>query len=470
MSEFPYTLTVYLPDRPKTARKLTCLGLLRGLEKKREVLDATWNGRPVIVKVFSSPKRAQYHVEREWQGLTQLRLRGLNAPKPLFTGTTEKGEHALVTEKITDARTIQEIWCDIKSRDEKIRLLAAVCRELAVMHTNGVVQTDLHLGNFLKKGDKLYALDAAQMIFLKTRAGKKRAISQLAALLAFVPFEGHKGTFNLLCEEYARVRKWKFTKSDIKALLSRVKAFRKHAIERFLKKCLRTNRRNVRIRKRNILAVATRDFYAAGDFSELVNNMDELMAAGTLLKKGNTCTVAAINWGNMKIVVKRYNFLGRIHSLRHTIKGSRARRNWLYAHELWARGIPTAPHLAFIEKSKGKIIHQSYYIMEFVEGRYLAGFLTDKKISAQKRHAAAENAAELINKLGENKITHGDLKHTNILIAKDGLKLIDLDAMKFHKRKASFKQKRKKDIARFLKNFPRTPELSAYFKKQIIPD
>jgi len=54
--------------------------------------------------------------------------------------------------------------------------------------------------------------------------------------------------------------------------------------------------------------------------------------------------------------------------------------------------------------------------------------------------------------MGKYRITHGDLKDTNIFITENGPVLIDLDGMKVHSWKLLFKINRYKDIARLTRN------------------
>ena len=56
------------------------------------------------------------------------------------------------------------------------------------------------------------------------------------------------------------------------------------------------------------------------------------------------------------VVVKRYNHKGFTHSLRHTIKKSRAHRGWLHGHRLVMLDIATPKPLAYIEQIKEKLI------------------------------------------------------------------------------------------------------------------
>ncbi|GAJ12526.1 unnamed protein product, partial [marine sediment metagenome] len=161
--------------------------------------------------------------------------------------------------------------------------------------------------------------------------------------------------------------------------------------------------------------------------------IDALMDGGEVLKDGNTCYVCRLTWNGKDVVVKRYNHKGVVHSLRHTIKRSRARQGWLHAHRLGMLHIATPRPLAYIEQLKGLIVWKSYLVTEHVEGQKLDCFLRDEDISQEQRSDTTRRVMELLEKLGKYRITHGDLKHSNLLITEDGPVLIDLDAMVVHK-------------------------------------
>ena len=133
----------------------------------------------LIVKVFTYKISSRRHLKREWQGLSLLQKRSLNSPAPLFYGKTQNNQWAIVVEKIADSLTVVDVFQKTQDQTKELDVLVLVCNELAKQHRKGVLQKDLHLGNFLLGGDKIIALDAAQMRFLQCEVGRKSSISQL---------------------------------------------------------------------------------------------------------------------------------------------------------------------------------------------------------------------------------------------------------------------------------------------------
>jgi serine/threonine protein kinase len=187
---------------------------------------------------------------------------------------------------------------------------------------------------------------------------------------------------------------------------------------------------------------------------DFIKQIDALMDKGQILKNGNTCYVSRLRWNDKDIAVKRYNHKGFIHSLQHTIKGSRARRVWLHANRLMMLEIATPKPLAYIEQWKGLLVWKSYLVTEYVDGQKLYHFLRDGSVTQQHHSAITRQIMDLLNNLGQYRISHGDLKRSNILITNNGPVLTDLDGMKVHKWNWTYKGRQAKDWERFTALLP----------------
>ena len=451
MAELPFQVLIKCASG-KT-ETLTCTGLLRAIPGRREVYDAFWNERAVIVKLFSHKISAKRHLNREWRGLRLMQKRGLSSPEPLFFGQTEDGRWVIIVEKIVNSLTALEVFNKTTEKAKRLDLMVLICKELAKEHSRGILQKDTHLGNFLLDGDKVFALDPGQMKFSSHQVTRSRSISQLASLASCLP-DSDTGSVSRLFEEYFKARGWRFIKSDETLFQKQQTVHRKRTIKKGLKKCLRTSRRHLRIRAGRNVAVFDTDFCRGADPLDFIKQIDSLMDKGQILKDGNTCYVSRLTWNGKDAVVKRYNHKGFIHSLRHTVKKSRAYRGWLHTHRLGMLNIATPKGLAYIEKRKGLLVWKSYLVTEYIRGCKLYDFLRDGNVTQEERSKVTQQIKKLFDKLGKHRITHGDLKHTNILIAENGPVLTDLDGMKVHKRDWTYQRYRAKDRARILKNWP----------------
>ena len=432
---------------------MSCTALLRVIPGRREVYDARWNHRDVVAKVFSHRMSAKRHLDKEWQGLKELRRRGLSSPEPLFYGKTEDGRWIVVIEKIADSATVVDMLNETAHKSKKLYLLVRVCRELARQHRQGVLQKDLHLGNYLTAGNRIYVLDPSEMQFASRQVSRKQSISQLALLVCHSPAGDMRST-QAACREYFEARGWDFRDSDELLLQRELFAHRKTGVKRALKKCVRTSKRYLRIKAGAHTAVFDRAFCEGGEPLDLMDHIDTLMDAGHILKDGNTCYVSRLSWNGKDVVVKRYNHKGFFHSLRQSLRASRARRGWLNGHRLRMLGISTPRPLAYFEQHRGPLLWDCYLVTEYVQGPKLYHFLREAGTTEEQRSTATARVIDMLNSMGEYKISHGDLKHSNIVIAEDGPTITDLDGMKVHKLSWTYKARRAKDIARFTSDAP----------------
>ena len=447
MAEFPFQLFIKCASSKNKEESLLCTGLFCVVPGRRAIYDAVWNGRSVVAKVFSHKIKARLHLKRELRGLNRLQRRGISSARSLFSGKTEDGQWIIVLEKIAESATILDVLDKTKEKPKELDLLIRVCRELAKQHSKGVLQKDLHLGNFLLAGDRIYALDPSQMQFSRRQVPRKKSISQLALLLCNLPTDEVK-TAGVICEEYFEARGWYFGKSDEALLRKRMAAYRKRGIRRALKKSLRTSGKYIKITNKQHSAVFEKGFCRETGALDFIERLDTLMDGGQVLKDGNTCYVSRLSFSGNDIVVKRYNNKGIIHSLRHTIKRTRARRGWLHGHRLGMLNIATPGPLAYIERRRGLLVEKSYLVTQYVEGQKLCDFLRDDNVTQKQRSTAMQEVKNLLGEMVKHRITHGDMKNSNILVTKKGPVLIDLDGMKVHKWDWSCKVQKSKDLER----------------------
>jgi len=235
---------------------------------------------------------------------------------------------------------------------------------------------------------------------------------------------------------------------------------RSHSTEcKGLKQYLPARNKRLRTKAGSYVAEFDGSFRMDAKPENLIEQIETLLNTGQVIKDGDTCHVSRLVWNYEDVVVKRYNHKGLIHSLRHTVKKSRARKAWLHARRLGALNISTPRPVAYVEHRKGHLVWQSYLVTEYVDGRLLYDFVRDDGIPEQERFDAVRKVVKMLDELWKHGVTHGDLKHTNVLITENGPVLTDLDAMAVHRWKLLYRNRRKKDMERFLKKMNASTDL-----------
>lgn len=450
MGKDPFTLTVRMGSRRGRSVEVLCRDVMRALGRTRTVYDATWQGRRVVVKVFGKFGKARYHAMREWRGLKQLETRHLRGPKPLFFGPIPHG-WAVATEYIENAVTAQELWRTADTIDRKIRLLSLVVGQLARQHDKGVIQSDIHLGNFMIRGEEVFALDPAMMRFRRGPISRQKSIRHVAQLTGILPEEAGPAIESVF-RKYAEARSWVLEPQDLEFLRTTHRQSRNKAVERGLRKFLRTNKWHQAIRCGPWRGLADRTLSDSVNLDEITTGLDEAMRRGRILKDGRTSFVSRTTLGRTEVVIKRYNHKGPLHSLRHTLRGSRAKRSWRNANRLLLLGIPTPRPLAYIDERRGPVLHCSYFIAQFVSGQELYGILRDKNVPEDRKQRLIDQVVRVLERMADHAISHGDLKHTNILSDGDTISLTDLDGMRVHRIAWLQQCRHRRDLARFLRD------------------
>ncbi|MCP4011443.1 MAG: protein kinase [Proteobacteria bacterium] len=180
------------------------------------------------------------------------------------------------------------------------------------------------------------------------------------------------------------------------------------------------------------------------------------------LKEDIGATVWRSEFEGRRIVIKRYNTQGIWHAIRRSFRQSRADNCRKMAIEFTRAGIFAAPNVAVIQEWLGPFKLRSWFLCEYIPGELLHDYLSEQavnQISATELITLKTNIIELFESFRSHHLSHGDLKASNILLLKDRLCVIDLDAARAHKNKALFRRAHIKDQSRFMKNWLRQPKI-----------
>lgn len=441
--------------------------ILRVLPQKRMVAAGEWLGREVVAKIFFDGRNAKRHLEKELAGLKILQDNKIPTPVLYYQGHLDKRVHVLIFERLRHAENLRNFWRENRNKAEVKNILSAVMIELATQHVLGVIQTDLHLSNFLISPNKIYSLDGGQIEAQPLLLPKQQSMEHLALFLSQLGVGIGKLQSDLF-RYYAKARGWILKPSDYLELNYHIKKINHLRWKKFQKKIFRDSTDFVHLKKWGVNGVVQRKYYK-GQLQALLEDPESLFNQPNIemLKAGRSATVAKIQINDKTIVVKRYNIKGPWHFLRRAFRATRARSSWRMAHKLQLFGVPTAEPIAFVDKSFCGLRLKSYYITEFIDGEDAGKYFVKHTVNSQNV-VIIKSITELLKSIYQLNITHGDLKITNILLDKTLTPfLIDLDGAFEHFSMSSLRHSWRKEMKRFLENFQKDPLLKQQFHLEL---
>lgn len=197
-----------------------------------------------------------------------------------------------------------------------------------------------------------------------------------------------------------------------------------------------------------------------------LHHLDDVMAQGEMLKKGNSTTVVKAELSEQVVVIKRYNTNSIFSGLKQLIRVSAAYNSWFIAHWLLRNNIPTPRPLAAVELSIGLFRKRSYYIYEYLEFKSLKDLVLNAQ-DAEELDKICEKVVLLFKAMHKARLSHRDFKVTNLLMHHDEICVIDLDHASYRYSSLMLNHYLRKDRNRFVKNFKDNPELHAFFKEKL---
>ncbi len=198
------------------------------------------------------------------------------------------------------------------------------------------------------------------------------------------------------------------------------------------------------------------------DIAELLLQID---STDIVLKHDKTTTVTVVALAtqpDQPIVLKRYNAKGIWHRISRSVRESRAQRCWRMSFAFAKAGIVVAPPFMMHETQFCGLNGNAFFASQKLGGQELLAALP--KLERVEQDRVVATVQQLFKALAEHKLSHGDMKATNLLWDGQTLTLIDLDAAQQHTSETTWQRAHLKDKRRFLKNWQDQPELSGRFE------
>ncbi|WP_375740453.1 lipopolysaccharide kinase InaA family protein [Pseudomonas boanensis] len=460
-----------LPLRLEMAGGIELISLLRVLPGQRYVGVALWEGRKVLAKLLVGSK-AQRHYQRELAGVRALHQQGLATPELLADGTLEGEGGWLLFDYLDGADSLWDAWREVERdtplSDGQQAVLGEALATIARMHAAGLAQEDLHLDNLLRHGDTLYVIDGGG---IKAESpgeplSRDKVLANLGVFFAQLPTAldpfreellvhyllvngEHALPLEALQKDIARVRRWR--------------------LDDFMAKVARDCSLFSMVRGAFGLRAVRRE--AESTLAPLLDEPDAALQQGRRLKDGATATVAQVRVAEHDVLIKRYNIKGLMHGLTRFWRPSRAWHSWREGNRLDFLGIATPRPLAVLERRFCWLRGRAYLITEYLSGQDIIArfkpYLDNPDRAGVPPEAELQALDQLFAALIRERISHGDLKGTNLFWQDGRWALIDLDAVCHHRSQHGFAKAFARDRARFLRNWPADSALFQLLDKRL---
>lgn len=188
-----------------------------------------------------------------------------------------------------------------------------------------------------------------------------------------------------------------------------------------------------------------------------------LLDTSRAFKHDRTTTVAKVELAGEAMVLKRYNPRNQWHKIKRALRRSRARRCWKMSYAFSEAGLNVASPILMLEDRFGPFRLDAYFVNAFLEGQELMTLLPS--MSQQERQKVANAIDDAFAKMKLARLTHGDLKASNLMWSDEKLYFIDLDAAQQHRNPVTWLKGHNKDRKRFLKNWQGDSQLLAFFDR-----
>lgn len=444
--------------------EVVCHTLLRELPKRRQVFAAHWGDKPVIAKLYFG-RRAKRHWQRELSGSRALRAAAIATPDILHSGALRDNSLVILYRALPQPVTALEAWDRCETDAERCQLLRRLLALIAATHRHGLLQTDIHLNNFLLSNKALYAIDGDGV---RRYPGAIHALlyrKNLAMLLAQLPISA-ENLINAAVATYLENHPQPHPDFHNKLTKDLDRARRKRRL-RYVAKCTRNCTEFVRRQTFRHLTIARRELAATDTLKDFLHDPDRFLGQGMLLKEGNSATVAKVMTDEGEWVIKRYNQKSLLHALKKNLKSSRALVSWRNAHRLAGSGITTPQALVLMENRVGLWKRTCYYVSRWCDASDLDQVF-ETFDEPKQNTAAARGLVKLLRQFHQLGIYHGDCKATNFLVTDTAEPVvIDLDAMGEGRWRFLYRRRYRRDRQRFLANWPKKSPLHHFFDQQL---
>jgi tRNA A-37 threonylcarbamoyl transferase component Bud32 len=413
--------------------RLVCKEIFRHLPGKRIAFRSIWGGAEVLVKLFFRKK----DLDMEQVGLRAIQDSGVPCPKKIWGMVDNEGGYFIATEFLKDSKTLSSCYQTF-TKKKLIPIINDAVKFIGLLHTNGWIQKDVHLDNFLISQDKIYMIDGGGIGSLKN------PIENLALFFAQMTPD-YDDMVTKVIFSYGR------DLPEIQDFIVKIRNMRELRIKHFITKSMRSCTQ-FKVIKTNDFFIAVKRKFLTEKLSQLINEPEVAIGQSRFLKRGNSATVVKVQNNDFDLIIKRYNIKDFRHRVSRCWRPSRASISWQGAHRLTLLGIATPQPVAIRENRNGRLRQEAYLITEFLDGKNLQRWVLALS-TGQIPSWLGKEIFRIFDTFLNSKVSHGDMKASNLIVFGKTLFIIDLDTLQWHSSEESLNQAITRDIERFMENW-----------------
>ncbi len=225
-----------------------------------------------------------------------------------YSGKSEDQKiHVIIFERLQHAHNLKTLWLNRESDEHVVPVLHAVMIEVATQHVLGVMQRDMHLGNFMLSGKTIYTLDGADIQIDKNMLDRQDSIENISLLLSQLG-AGVETLKQSLLLHYSKARGWLLKPADMTEVALQLKKCDAERWRRYSKKIFRASTEFERIER-----FVWRGMFAArvpcSEMLAFLQEPDKVFSEphAIMLKDGRSSTVIRVTLDGRDVVIKRYN-------------------------------------------------------------------------------------------------------------------------------------------------------------------
>ncbi|MFT7618158.1 MAG: tRNA A-37 threonylcarbamoyl transferase component Bud32 [Planctomycetota bacterium] len=418
MSTTSQVLTYRLQDQDGTEEKLIVHQVMREIEDRRFSGRGSWRHQEVFFKIYVAVERAERHVQREKFGSKALIERNIPTAEVIYEadiygGELPKGAKCLLFRWIDGAENLDRALHGVISETRALSLLRSLATTVGHLHGTGLIQKDLHFGNFAVVENTIYTFDPGSIEVKGKPVPRGAALENLALFFAQMdPVYVNTTTMSLFLDSYIDSRGEEKERPESDKLWKRIVKERKRRMDRFLDKMLRPCRL-VTVHKltsgKKALFDRGSDQGALLDLVDSIDKKDVIVDGTTVQFLDKECRVCVFPSHGVSL----FGF--------NELEGSA--RSWRAAQRLILEQVPVVRPLACVESS-GK--QDSWIVDQRSSGSTLQSELAKDNVDVD---SIGRSIAEILVRLGQLNLVHNRMSLRSFAICDSQAYLCDVEEL-----------------------------------------